>query len=129
MLVGPAVGAAVFFAKLGPLAALMVAHAFGSIPAFLTGILNALVILLGFAPSRSLRGRFAHGIVGALFGLFTTVFFLDYPDWVLVQRTTSWYDFWYTFNRSYLALAMAGFLAGGVCSFVFNPWAQKYFST
>lgn len=125
ILVGPAVGAIVFFAQIGPVTALMTAHAFGSVPAFMTGILNALAIMLGIVRSRSLGGRFAHGVVGALCGFLTTVLFLDYPDWVLIQRTTSGYDFWYTFNRSYVEMGMAGLFAGGVCSFLFNPWTQR----
>jgi len=129
VLLGPAVGAIVFFPDIGPLAAFMVAHTVGFIPAVLTGILNAMVIMTRLVRSLSLRGRLLHAFVGGLCGFLTTVLFLDYPDWVLIHRTSGWYDFWYTFNRSYVEFGMAGLLAGGICSFIFNPWAQRHYVT
>jgi len=129
VLIGPAVGAIVFFPDFGPLGALMVAHSAGFLPALLTGVLNAFAIMAGFIRSRSLRDRLLHAFVGGLCGFLITVLVFDYPDWVLLQRTSGWYDFWYTFRRSYAQFGMAGLLAGAVCSFIFNPWAQRHNAT
>lgn len=126
VVIGPAVGAVVFIPDIG-LATFMVAHTVGFVPAFSTGILNALAITTGIVRSRSLAGRPLHALIGGICGFMTTVVFLDYPDWVLMHRTSDWYEFWYTFNRTYVELSMAGMLAGSVCSFTFNPWAQRRF--
>jgi hypothetical protein len=123
--IGPVVGAIIFFPTFGPLSALLVAHSFGLIPAALTGFLNALVIATGLIQAGSAASRSLYAFVGALCGLIVTVLVLDYPDWYLMQQTFGWYDFWYTFKRSYAQLAAAGLVAGAVCSFIFNTLAQK----
>ena len=124
--VGPAVGAVIFIPDIG-LATFMVAHTVGFVPAFSTGILNAIVITTGIVRPSSLVCRPLHALIGGICGFMTTVVFLDYPDWVLIHRMSDWYEFWYAFNRSYVELSMAGILAGIVCSFTFNPWAQRRF--
>ena len=125
VLIGPTVGAIVFLPDIG-LTVFMVAHGVGFIPALLTGILNAMLIMMGLVRSFSLIGRLLHAFVGGLCGFLITVLFLDYnSDWWLILRTSDWYDFWYSFKRSYVELSMAGLLAGAVCSFIFNPWAQR----
>lgn len=124
--IGPVVGATVFIPAIGSAAALMVAHAFGLIPALATGLWNGAVLLAGVADSRSWRGRLAHATIGGLGGLLATTVYLDYPDWVLLRRAVDGYEFWYTFNRDYAGFCAAGVLAGAVCSFAFNPWAQRH---
>lgn len=126
---GPIVGAIVFLPDLGFLAAGMLAHGVGLIPALLTGLVNGIVVITGFVRSQTIGGRVLHGLVGGLSGLLITTLFLDYPDWVLMNHASSGYEFWYTFHRDYIELSVAGFLAGGVCSFVFNPWAQRQYPT
>lgn len=128
VLVGPVVGGIYFLPQLG-LGAFLLAHAVGFIPAVMTGLVCGVVIIARIVPWVSWGGRLAHGLVGATFGLLSTVFFLDYPDWVLWSHTVEWYEFWYTFNRDYAELGVAGLLAGGVCGFVFNPWAQQRYSS
>ena len=128
-LLGPLIGILVFLPKLGPVASLMTAHIGGFVPALLAGALNAVVILSGIIRSRTLAGRLLHALLGSICGGVATILYFDYGDWVLLHRTTDWYDFWYTFNRSYLEFAVAGLIAGGVCAYIFNPWAQRRCAT
>ena len=128
-LVGPVVGAMVFLPDIGLLAAMMLAHSVGLLPALLTGLVNGIVVITGFVRPRSAGSRVRNALVGGLCGLLITTLFFDYPDWVLMNHASSWYEFWYTFRRDYIDLSMAGFLAGGVCSFVFNLWAQRQYAT
>ena len=125
VLIGPPIGAVVLFRNVGVLYALEIVYGGGVIPALLTSALNALAIMSGFIPSHSIRGRLLHASVGGLFGFFTALLILEVPDWLLLQRSEGWYDFWYTFKRSYAEFGVAGLVAGAVCSFIFNPWGQR----
>ena len=128
VVVGPGVGALVFFPMVGLLAALMAGYPFGVLPALLAGVLNALVLAtrLRWRPS-VVRARWAHALTGGLCGILGTLAVLAIVDgpW-LVRQITGWYDFWYTINRlEYVPLSTAGLLAGAVCGATFNPWGER----
>jgi hypothetical protein len=127
VLIGPPIGAIVFYRDVRVVLppALGVAYAGGVIPALLTSALNSLVLMGGFVRSYSIRGRLLHAFVGGICGFSMALLVLEAPDWVLLQRTGGWYDFWYTFKRSYAEFGVAGLVAGAVCSSVFNPWGQR----
>jgi hypothetical protein len=126
VLIGPPIGAIVLFRDAGVILHLpALAYAGGVIPALFTSALNALAIMSGFIPSNSIRGRLLHAAVGGFFGFFVTLLISEVPDWYLLQRTEGWYDVWYTFKRSYAAFSVAGFVAGAICSFIFNPWGER----
>lgn len=126
VLIGPPIGAIVLFRDAGVILHLpALAYAGGVIPALFTSALNALAIMSGFIPSNSIRGRLLHAAVGGFFGFFVTLLISEVPDWYLLQRTEGWYDVWYTFKRSYAEFSAAGFVAGAICSFIFNPWGER----
>lgn len=129
VLLGPLVGALVLAPRIGLLGALMMAHAVGFLPALLAGLLNAMMVASGIVRSRSLLSRCIHAVVGGLCGFVATIIVFDYySDWVLIRRTTDWYDVWYTFNRAYREFAVPGLVAGAVCASIFNPWAQARYA-
>ena len=128
VVVGPGVGALVFFPRVGPLAALMAGYPFGFFPALIAGVLNALVLAIwaGRRPS-VIRARWAHALTGSVCGILGILALLAIVDgpW-LVRQVSGWYDFWYTINRlEYHWLSMAGLLAGAVCGAIFNPWGER----
>ncbi len=128
VVVGPGVGALVFFPMVGPLAAVMAGYPFGFIPALIAGVLNALVLAIraGRRPS-VIRARWAHALTGSLCGILGTLVLFAIIDgpW-LVRQISGWYDFWYTINRlEYHWLSLAGLLAGAVCGAIFNPWGER----
>jgi hypothetical protein len=126
VVIGPPIGAIVFFRDAGAILHLpAMAYAGGVIPALLTSVLNALAIMSGFIHSNSIRGRLLHAAVGGSLGFFVTLLMSEVPDWYLLQRTEDWYDVWYTFKRSNAAFSVAGFVAGAICSFIFNPWGER----
>ena len=135
VVIGPPIGAIVLFRDAGvslhpPALAyvggvIALAYVGGVIPALFTSALNALAIMSGFIHANSIRGRLLHATLGGFFGFFVTLLISEVPDWYLLQRTEGWYDVWYTFKRSYAAFSVAGFVAGAICSFIFNPWGER----